>query len=288
MFKYRLLFGLLMTAAFAGIVVLDGWIDGSVTASLADDKAVQATLTTLLVVFVMGFATLEFSSLASFKNLTVLPVASVVGVVVLSSSWYWLQFASASRQVAFALVLSGVFLAMLLEQYLRFGANGVLVNCGASCLVLIYLGIVGAFVVAVRIDFGLWELLMFVFTVKCSDIGAYMLGRLFGKHRFSPRISPGKTWEGFGGSILFAGAVSFAFASISGIMSGWSAVIFGVCLAFVGQMGDLAESMMKRDTCQKDSSSSVPGFGGILDVIDSPLVAAPFAYLLFRLMVYSR
>jgi phosphatidate cytidylyltransferase len=66
-------------------------------------------------------------------------------------------------------------------------------------------------------------------------------------------------------------------------MSWWFAIIFGVCLAFIGQIGDLVESMIKRDAEQKDSANKVPGFGGILDIIDSPLVAAPFGYLVFML-----
>jgi phosphatidate cytidylyltransferase len=64
-------------------------------------------------------------------------------------------------------------------------------------------------------------------------------------------------------------------------MSWWLAIVFGVCFAFIGQMGDLVESMIKRDAEQKDSGQKVPGFGGVLDIIDSPLVAAPFAYLFF-------
>jgi len=66
-------------------------------------------------------------------------------------------------------------------------------------------------------------------------------------------------------------------------MAWWSAVIFGFCFAFIGQIGDLAESMIKRDAEQKDSANKVPGFGGILDIVDSPLLAAPFAYLFFML-----
>ncbi|MHC4636068.1 MAG: phosphatidate cytidylyltransferase [Planctomycetota bacterium] len=115
----------------------------------------------------------------------------------------------------------------------------------------------------------------------CADIGAYTLGKLFGKHKFSPRISPGKTWEGMGGAALTAIIVALTFSLVSGIMSWLPAVLFGFCFAFVGQLGDLAESMIKRDAEQKDSASNVPGFGGILDVIDSPLVSAVFAYLFF-------
>lgn len=274
-----------MTVAFTGIVLLDGWLDGSITATPADDRAIQATLATFLVALVMGLGSLEFAKLAALKGMIVMPVASVFGVIVLSTSWYWLQPVPDSLQFpVLALVLTTVFLTVLLEQYFRKITDGVLPNCGASCMVLAYLGVVGAFFLAVRIKIGLWQALMFVLVVKCSDIGAYTFGKLFGKRRFSPRISPGKTWEGFVGAVLFAAAASFAFGSILGIMPIGLALLFGACLAFVGQMGDLAESMIKRDAHQKDSSNRVPGFGGILDVIDSPLLAAPFAYVFFRML----
>ena len=130
---------------------------------------------------------------------------------------------------------------------------------------------------------GLWSLLMAIFVVKSSDIGAYTLGRLIGKHRFAPRISPGKTWEGMLGAVIFAIIVANIFADQGKIMSWPLATLFGVCFAFIGQMGDLVESMLKRDAQIKDSSGRIPGFGGVLDVLDSPLVAAPFAYLFFHL-----
>jgi phosphatidate cytidylyltransferase len=122
---------------------------------------------------------------------------------------------------------------------------------------------------------------MFIFVVKFADIGAYTIGVLFGKHKFSPRISPGKTWEGMGGAVAAAVIVSFLFGACCDIMGWLPAVIFGIFIAFTGQLGDLVESMMKRDAETKDSSNKVPGFGGILDIIDSPLFTAPFAYLFF-------
>jgi phosphatidate cytidylyltransferase len=274
-----------MTAAFIGIVLLDGWIDGSIAATRAGHRTVQATLAALLTALVMCLGTLEFAKLAACKNMIVMPVASVFGVVVLSTSWYWLQpVPDSKRFAALALVLIAVFLAALLEQYFRKITDGVLPNVAASCMALAYLGIGGAFFLAVRIEVGLWQALSFIMIVKCSDIGAYTFGRILGKRRFSPRISPGKTWEGFVGAVLFAAVLSFALAFILGILSIGPALLFGACLAFIGQMGDLAESMMKRDAQQKDSSNRVPGFGGILDVIDSPLLAAPFAYVFFRIL----
>jgi phosphatidate cytidylyltransferase len=133
----------------------------------------------------------------------------------------------------------------------------------------------------VRIDFGPWHLLMLIFVVKSSDIGAYAFGRLFGKHKFSPVISPKKTWEGMAGAVVAAAVVAVAFAVSCDIMAWWLGVLFGVGFAFIGQMGDLAESMLKRDAEKKDASNNVPGFGGILDVVDSVLVTAPFGYLFF-------
>jgi len=177
--------------------------------------------------------------------------------------------------------------ALLLRQYIGFGTSGVLVNCGASLFAIVYLGILSAFCVGIRIHFGTWCLLMFVFVVKCADIGAYAFGRLFGKHKFSPRLSPGKTWEGMAGAILAATVVSVIFSGLFDIMETLWSVLFGLCFAFAGQLGDLAESMIKRDARQKDSASVVPGFGGVLDVIDSPLAAAPLAYIYFRLVVAS-
>ena len=95
----------------------------------------------------------------------------------------------------------------------------------------------------------------------------------------SSDLSPGKTWEGLAGAMVVAAGVSLAFALAFGIMKIWIAPVFGVVMAVVGQLSDLSESMLKRDAQQKDSSNRVPGFGGLLDVIDSPLFAAPCAYL---------
>jgi phosphatidate cytidylyltransferase len=125
---------------------------------------------------------------------------------------------------------------------------------------------------------------MLVFVVKSSDIGAYTIGSLYGKHKFSPVISPKKTWEGMAGAVIAAVIVAVAFAAACDIMVWWLGVIFGVLFAFLGQLGDLAESMLKRDAQTKDVSNNVPGFGGILDVVDSILISAPFGYLFFSLL----
>jgi len=277
MLKHRLIFGALMTLAFVGIVLLDGWFDGSLTTSPADDKNVRGTLVVVLVALLMIPGLFELSKLAAAKDIKILLPISIPVSMLLSAGSY---------RLFFPLTFSPLFLvfsvmAFFLYHRLRYGISGVFANCGAACFSILYLGLLSMFIPAVRIDFGPGHLLMFVFVVKCSDIGAYTFGRLFGKHKFSPVISPKKTWEGMAGAVVFAVVVAVAFAVSCDIMTWWLGAIFGVAFAFLGQLGDLAESMLKRDAEIKDSSNSVPGFGGILDVVDSVLITAPFGWLFF-------
>lgn len=288
MLKYRLLFGTLMTFFFTALVVFDGWLDGSLTLSLADDSPVQGTILFVFISALLIPAHLEFNWLAGRRKLKVFLPVSIICSIFLAGSWYWPQLVVVIRpELCVFFVFAGSLSALFLSQYFYNGVSGVIANCGASLFAIIYLGLLSGFVLAIRIDFGLWALLMFVFVVKAADIGAYTAGRLFGRRKFSPVISPGKTWEGMFGAGLAAVPVAVGFAAVSGIMSHWQGVIFGVCLAFIGQFGDLAESMIKRDAEQKDSFgpeyTAIPGFGGILDVVDSPLGAAPFGYLFFML-----
>jgi len=280
MVKHRLFFGTLMTVLFTAIVIFDGWLDGSLTAS-APDKPVQGTILCILVILLVIPSQIELSGLAAAKNLKVFLPVSITGSILLATWRFWQQIAGFRPEIYLLLVSVLALSAVLLHQYASHGTSGVLANCGVNCLSMWYLGLLSSFPLAMRIEFGLWPMLMFVFVIKSSDIGAYAIGTLYGKRKFSPKISPGKTWEGMGGACAAAVIVAVGFAVGCGIMAWWMAVGFGLCFAFLGQMGDLAESMMKRDAERKDSANKVPGFGGVLDIIDSILIAAPFAYLFF-------
>jgi len=283
MLKYRLFFGTLMTVLLTAVVIFDAWLDGSLSVAAADDKSLQGTILGVLIAVLLILSQLEFSKLAAAKKLRLFTAISALASILLAGTWYWPQLIPISPQLYLSFISTFIILGLLLYQYLLYGTTGLLANCGVNCFCIFYLGLLTSFVLAIRIDFGPWPLLMFVFVVKAADIGAYAIGTLFGRHQFSPKISPSKTWEGMAGAAATAVAVALAFAKGFGIMDGWLAVIFGFCFAFTGQAGDLAESMMKRDAEQKDSARRVPGYGGILDIIDSPLVAAPFAYLFFVL-----
>lgn len=133
---------------------------------------------------------------------------------------------------------------------------------------------------------GAFYVLYFILVTKFSDTGAYCVGSLIGKHKMIPRISPGKTWEGFGGAILGSVVVSLVFAHFAGShlkgMTVTHAVLLGVILSVGAVVGDLIESLFKREAGLKDSGRLFPGIGGILDLLDSLLFNAPLMYLYLR------
>ena len=286
MLKHRLIFGTLMAIAFVGILLTDAYLDGSIT-SAAQNKPIQATLLCVLVALLAIPAQLEMTSLVRTKNARLFTPLAIIASILLATSWYVKQFLPDHpdfHAYYIAFVAAFTLLAAFFCQAIKFGTVGTVINCSVTYFAIFYLGFLSSFVLAIRIDFGLWHLFMFIFVVKSSDIGAYTLGKMFGKHKFSPRISPGKTWEGMAGAVLFAVVVSVIFSNVCNIMSVGSAILFGVLFAFFGQLGDLAESMIKRDVEIKDSSKTLPGFGGVLDVIDSPLATAPIVYVFLMLV----
>jgi phosphatidate cytidylyltransferase len=119
------------------------------------------------------------------------------------------------------------------------------------------------------------------FVPKCCDIGAYSMGRLFGRHKMTPILSPKKTWEGAAGGLAAAVLVTMAMDRFGPALLHRNPALeiaFGLTVGLAGMLGDLAESLLKRDCARKDASSAVPGFGGVLDVVDAVIFAAPVAY----------
>lgn len=121
-----------------------------------------------------------------------------------------------------------------------------------------------------------------IVVAKFSDMGAYLVGSLIGRHKVVPHISPAKTWEGFGGAIAFSLIASLGLRALMphqlGILNWIDAVVLGIGLSIAAVIGDLAESILKRCTNVKDSGKAFPGIGGILDLVDSLLFAAPLLY----------
>jgi phosphatidate cytidylyltransferase len=169
-------------------------------------------------------------------------------------------------------------------------------NIGADVLGLAYLG--GLLSVTAQLRWiegsqaGYLVLASLVLCAKCGDIGGYTLGRLFGKKKLVPKLSPGKTWMGGFGALLGASLAGWAwlhfgpglfFENATPCPTHWS-LLFGAVIGVVGLVGDLAESLIKRDVGKKDSAVLMPGFGGLLDLLDSVLYAGPVALLLWKFL----
>ena len=133
---------------------------------------------------------------------------------------------------------------------------------------------------------GAYYVLFFILVTKFSDLGAYVVGSLIGKHKMCPRISPGKTWEGFGGAIVVSTLASVLFLQAARAklvhMDVRHAIILGIALGSAAVVGDLIESLFKREAGVKDSGRLFPGIGGMLDLMDSLLFNAPLMYLYLR------
>ncbi len=165
----------------------------------------------------------------------------------------------------------------------------------AAVFAFVYMGVVLGFLIAIRREYSIGVMLAVVFIVKACDSGAYFTGTAIGKHKLIRFVSPGKTWEGLIGGLITAGVFGMLglwlgksqFPEALGPLASLNyaqAAIIGVLLGGIGQAGDLSASVVKRDAGVKDSGQILPGFGGMLDMLDSLVISAPLAWWLFHLM----
>ncbi len=187
------------------------------------------------------------------------------------------------------LTFIAVLMTCFVVQSIQFARPGrTMAKISGTVLAIAYVGLLGSFIIQMRWfegrHQGLMALVFLVATAKGTDTGAYTLGRLAGRHKLWPSLSPKKTVEGALGGLAFGVAAALLVAAIARDWLGiptfsWPmAAIYGLVVASVAQLGDLMESMIKRDCERKDASQAVPGFGGVLDVLDSLLFAGPVAY----------
>lgn len=227
------------------------------------------------------------------------PIAAAV-IAVLTAAWapHWLespaQGTGQSATSAIALTWMACVLVLFAIEGWRYVAPGRrMETLSAGIMAVSYIGALLAITAQLRwihgAGAGYYVLASMVIATKMGDVGAYTLGRLFGKRKMAPHLSPGKTWAGFVGALLGAGLgawlwLSFGVALFDGVRSPplmiWS-IVYGVVLGLVGLIGDLCESLIKRDMGQKDAAALMPGFGGLLDLLDSILFAGPVAYVMW-------
>ena len=250
----------------------------------------------LMLLIILPGATVELAHLFAAERVRPYRLIAATGAGALVVHAFATQFPRfqpiAASTLAFIVVF--VMLAAALARASTRQTQDAIVHMAGTVLSTLYLGGLAWFLVALRVKGAehvrgsTMLILMVLLCVKFTDIGAYFGGRALGRRKLIPWLSPGKTWEGLFFGLLTAAAVGAACATQIDVRSGyslpwWKGAIFGAVIGGIGQLGDLLESLMKRDAEVKDSGRLIPGFGGVLDVIDSPLLAAPFAYLLFSL-----
>ncbi|MBB6428710.1 phosphatidate cytidylyltransferase [Algisphaera agarilytica] len=183
-----------------------------------------------------------------------------------------------------------LFFSMFRHSFLRKETQGAAAAGANAVFAMVYLGILpGMYLLIREAGYSAWVIAAIIMVVKSCDIGAYFTGRFLGKHKLIEWLSPGKTWEGLVGGMLFAGLWAVVFTLIGNHLVPERAIAplyalpAGMLLGFLGQVGDLVASLLKRDAGVKDWAATIPGFGGVMDVADSALIVAPVAYWLITL-----
>jgi phosphatidate cytidylyltransferase len=210
-------------------------------------------------------------------RLPLIPIAAGGTAMLTLAYWYGAQAGLAALAIT---------AAVLMAWRLPGGAAGYLRDVTASVFTLAYIPLLGIFVpLMLSTPDGARRTLIFIVLPVCSDIGGYFAGILIGRHPMAPVISPKKTWEGFGGSVVvsLAGGAIMLPLLLHGHV--WQGLILGAAGAVTAVVGDLVESMIKRDLEIKDMGTLLPGHGGAMDRIDSLVFVAPVAWLLLSVFV---
>ncbi len=293
----RIVFGLLMLALLAAALLADHYMEKMDPNQTAYSGIILSAIVVAMAYVAFG----EMALMARGAGVQVLRGSGALATMLLASSPLWcvLSIESVAGSMPLRLVglrpgtfflpemaLLAVGVALVFaEQMVRYRKQDAIRQIACTLLAVAYVGGCGAAILWVRMLYGVPMLVLFLVSVKCTDIGAYFTGTAIGKHKMIPWLSPGKSWEGLAGGVVFSAAATWAVAWALGIALGlWQTIAFAVVLGLVGQFGDLCESLLKRSADVKDSGALVPEFGGILDMIDSPLIAAPIALVLLAVL----
>lgn len=288
----RLLFGPVLIVLVVAAIWLDQWLDalplGALGQRLFLDRQTPPPGTVLFVVAALlsVVASRELAAIMRDKGIhaskRIVTTAALVGLLVSCLVPANLPGAVAAQVVSTAAV--GVLLLSLAFYSRHRSVQGAVAAAGGTLLAFVYLGLMFGFLLAIRREHPAWVLLWVLMTTKACDIGAYFTGVTIGRHKLILWLSPGKTWEGLCGGVILAAAVGWLglwvldSAGVPATRPVWTGAVAGALFGLVGQTGDLIASLLKRDAGIKDSGTALPGFGGVLDVLDSPLLVAPLAY----------
>jgi phosphatidate cytidylyltransferase len=243
---------------------------------------------TLLIAVFLGVAGWEFAQLYKAGGMQPSRLLVIVGILGLTIGRFLTGFESADWMIGLIILLSMSYHLVDFER----GRDQAGTDFAVTLAGVFYIGWIGSYLISLRqLEQGIWWVLLVLPATWFADSGAYFIGTRFGKHKLSPRLSPKKTWEGYLGGIVcgVAGTILLTFlwqrlgadASVISFERGlWIALVMGI----FPTLGDLGESMIKRQVGVKDSSHLLPGHGGAFDRIDSWLWAAVLGYYLVKLL----
>lgn len=245
----------------------------------------------LMVALILGIAAWEFVQLFHAGGLRPSGMVVVAGTLLLVFARALSGFEGSDWMVSLVVLVSMAFHLVAFERDRDQSAT----DFGITLAGILYMGWIGAYLISLRnLPEGKWWVLMVLPAVWLADSGAYFVGRAFGRHKMSPRLSPNKTWEGYLGGVLAATLGGALLAVVWSIWTGPGSditplrgAILGFVLAVVTPLGDLGESMIKRQVGVKDSGKLLPGHGGAFDRIDSWLWAGVIGYYLIAWLVYG-
>jgi len=294
--RNRLLLGPVLIVLLVAGLAVDQWIQGQPLPLWmrfgGQETWPPAALMLPIVIIISLLGARELAAILCRKGIEsskrIMSCAAILGLLVscLVPSW-----TGAVNSVAVVSTAAMSVLAVSMVYYSRRkSVEGVVAAAGGALLSFVYLGLMFGFLLAIRREHSAWVMLWVIAVTKACDIGAYFTGRAIGKHKLIPWLSPGKTWEGLWGGLILACVVSavglWLLKAQAGVLTPpiWLGIGPGIMFGVVGQAGDLIESIFKRDAGAKDSGRSLPGFGGVLDVLDSPLLVAPVAFWWLRLL----
>jgi phosphatidate cytidylyltransferase len=240
-----------------------------------------------MVAVILGLAAWEYGRLFRAGDFEPADVLIIAGSVLLLLGRAWDGFDSAHWIISLLVLASMTYHLIAYER----GRDRAASDFAVTLSGIFYIGWFGSYLVSLRdLPDGLWWILLVLPSVWLADSGAYFVGRAFGKRKFSPRLSPKKTWEGYFGGVVVGtlGSVLLAFILnliAPGVMTPLQGGIMGLLLAILTPLGDLGESMVKRQFGIKDSSNLIPGHGGVFDRIDSWLWAGVIGFYVIQWLI---
>jgi phosphatidate cytidylyltransferase len=227
----------------------------------------------------LGIALAELTSALAKRDINIPAIPVAAGGAAMITCAYWLG----SR---YALAATGLTVVAIVAWRLTGGASGYVKDTTAGVFAAAYLPFLGSFVAAMLVPAdGPRRVLTFIILTICSDIGGYFAGITVGRHPMAPVISPKKTWEGFAGSAVACLVAGWLCVTLLLHGHWWQGLLTGAAVVLAATVGDLVESMIKRDLDIKDMGTLLPGHGGILERLDSLLIAAPVVWLLLYLFI---